>query len=97
MKTGVVIINAEYIDGYKVRLTFSDGTINVVDFEKIVASIEIPEYEIYKDFEEFKKFKIEVGNIVWGKDWDLIFPIHKLYNNNLDAKAVRKKSIDKKL
>jgi hypothetical protein len=27
----------------------------------------------------FQSFRIENGNLVWGKDWDLIFPIDGLY------------------
>jgi hypothetical protein len=27
----------------------------------------------------FKKFRIENGNLVWGKDWDMIFPLYDLY------------------
>ena len=36
-------------------------------------------YKSYLNENKFKKFKIEFGNIVWGKNWDLIFPIDKLY------------------
>ena len=38
-----------------------------------------PQYNSYLNENKFKKFKIEFGNIVWGKNWDLIFPIDKLY------------------
>ena len=38
-----------------------------------------PLYNSYLNENKFKKFKIEFGNIVWGKNWDLIFPIDKLY------------------
>ena len=38
-----------------------------------------PQYNSYLNEKKFKKFKIEFGNIVWGKNWDLIFPIDKLY------------------
>jgi hypothetical protein len=30
-----------------------------------------------------KKFKLEMGNIVWGKNWNLIFPIEMLRNGVL--------------
>lgn len=33
----------------------------------------------YLDPKKFKKFTIENGNLVWGKNWDLIFPIELLY------------------
>ena len=28
---------------------------------------------------EFQKFTIDDGNIVWGEDWDLVFPVEQLY------------------
>ena len=32
------------------------------------------------DETELEKFTIDDGNIVWGKDWDLIFPIEQLFS-----------------
>ena len=29
-------------------------------------------------------FKIENGNIVWGEDWDLIFPIEQLHQGRIE-------------
>lgn len=40
-------------------------------------------FEFCKQLSNFKKFKIEKGNIVWGEDWDLIFPIEQLYNGKV--------------
>jgi hypothetical protein len=37
----------------------------------------------YLDVTKFKKFKIEQGNVVWGKNWEMIFTLDSLYNNNL--------------
>lgn len=39
-----------------------------------------PQYNKYLDESEFRKFTIDDGNIVWGEDWDLIFPIEQLYS-----------------
>lgn len=79
----ILIVKAEYVCDYKVKLTFNDNKINVIDFEVPVMEQKNPDYQKYKKITEFKKFKIENGNIVWGKNWDLIFHIHKLYNNTL--------------
>jgi len=35
--------------------------------------------------------------LVWGDDWDLVFPLYKLYYNKLDSKRGRKKVADKKV
>ncbi|HKP32024.1 MAG TPA: hypothetical protein VJT83_04835 [Chitinophagaceae bacterium] len=34
----------------------------------------------YKKPENFKKFEILDGNLIWGKHWDMIFPIQQLYS-----------------
>lgn len=41
------------------------------------------QYNKYLDPKKFKKFTIENGNIVWGKNWDLIFPIEQLYSGGI--------------
>ena len=43
-----------------------------------------PQFNKYKKINNFKKFKIENGNVVWGKDWDMIFPVFDLYNGLLN-------------
>lgn len=96
MKIGIRIISAKYIEGYKIELTFNDGKVNIIDFEKQIMAQKVPEYAAYQNINEFKKFKIDDGNIVWGEDWDLIFELHRLYENTLDVRSGRKKVADKK-
>lgn len=38
------------------------------------------QYNSYLDEKKFKKFKVEMGNVVWGKNWDLVFPVQDLYS-----------------
>jgi len=76
------IVNAKYIEGYKIELSFDDGIMQKVDFEQFLQKIH-PQWNKYRKLENFKKFKIESGNIVWGKNWDLIFPVHQLYENEI--------------
>lgn len=35
------------------------------------------------DPRKFNRFSIENGNIVWGKNWDLMFPIEQLHDGVL--------------
>lgn len=93
----IEIIKAEYVSDYKLLIVFSDGKTNIVDFEKRIRKQLVPEYKAYLSLDLFKTFKIENGNIVWGEDWDLVFPIDKLYNNSLDAKKGAKPVADKKM
>jgi hypothetical protein len=43
------------------------------------------------------RFKIEDGNIVWGKNWDLIFPAHELHAGKIkfSKKPLTREEFDK--
>jgi hypothetical protein len=75
----IKIIKAQYIDGYNVLLTFSDGVEREIDFGEFLLSNPHPCWDKYREIKKFKKFKIENGNIVWGKNLDLIFDEYELY------------------
>jgi len=64
---------------------FSDNKKQVVDFGNFLNTHSHPQYNKYKKSEKFKKFKIENGNIVWGKDWEMIFPVYDLYKGKIEA------------
>ncbi len=83
MKT-IAVSDANYIDGYKIEVVFNDNKKNVVDFGTFLSTHSHPQYNKYKNPENFKKFKIENGNIVWGKDWDMIFPVYDLYKGKIN-------------
>ncbi|GHT62184.1 hypothetical protein FACS189451_05930 [Bacteroidia bacterium] len=42
-----------------------------------------PQYNKYQNPDNFKSFYIDHGNIVWGDDWDLMFPIEQLYKGKI--------------
>ena len=73
--------SAKYIDDYKVELTFDDKKINIINFLPVIKSN--PVCKKYLDVTKFKKFKLDHGNIIWGKNWDMIFTIESLYHNTL--------------
>ena len=75
------IINAKYIDNYIIELEFDDHKMNQINF--LSALHKYPNCSKFLDTDLFKKFKIDSGNIVWGKNWDMIFTIESLYYNNL--------------
>ncbi len=77
------IVKAEYIEDYKVKLTFDDRKQRLVDFGEFILNSTYETFNQYKDLKKFKKFIIENGNIVWGKDWDLIFPLEQLYEGKI--------------
>jgi hypothetical protein len=73
------IISAKYVAPLSVEVDFSDGTTQTVDVGAFIRKHPHPQYDSYLNEKKFKKFKIEYGNIVWGKNWDLIFPIDRLH------------------
>ena len=78
------IVSAKYVAPLSVEMQFSDGTVKIVDIGSFIKAHPHPQYNSYLDEKKFKRFKIEMGNIVWGKNWDLVFPISALYNGKCD-------------
>jgi len=81
----ISVSSAAYINNYKLEVVFNDNKKRVVDFGNFLNTHSHPQYNKYKKQENFKKFKIENGNIVWGKDWDMIFPIYDLYSGKIGS------------
>ena len=79
----IKVISASYIHDYTVKIEFSDKVSREIDFGPFLKENHHPQWEKYNNFNHFKKFKIENGNLVWGRNWDLIFPIDNLYSGNL--------------
>ena len=77
------IINAVVVGNLTVRLYFNDNSEQIVDIGDFIRRKPHPQYNKYLDQEQFKDFSIENGNIVWGKDWDLIFPIEQLHKGEI--------------
>ena len=73
------IIKAENTGDLTVALTFSDNTVQVVNVWDFIRRHPHPQYNKYLDPRKFSRFSIENGNVVWGKNWDLMFPIEQLH------------------
>lgn len=78
----VQITQAEYLDGLRLRVSFDDGAVRVIDFEPFLASAHHPNIRKYLDKRRFKKFSIDRGHLHWN-DYDLIFPIADLYSGEI--------------
>jgi len=79
----IEVFKAEHIEAMKVLVYFSDVTNQRIDFSEPFASISAPAYQKWKEPKKFQQFAIENGNLVWGKDWDIIFPVEQLYTNKI--------------
>ncbi|MDA0787822.1 MAG: DUF2442 domain-containing protein [Proteobacteria bacterium] len=62
--------SAEYLDGYRLKITFSDGASGVIDLtDELWGEVFAP----LKDLEAFKSFRVddELSTIVWPTGADL--------------------------
>ncbi len=74
--------SAKYIGDFVIRVLFSDGTEQVVDFKPFLNKSSHPVIRKYLNERKFQKFRITHGNINWN-DFELIFPIDDLYNGKI--------------
>ena len=75
----IYIIKAENAGDLCVCLYFNDDTTQTVNIGEFIRNHPHPQYNKYLDPRKFSRFTIENGNIVWGKNWDLVFPIEQLH------------------
>ena len=78
------IVAAKYVAPLSVELEFNDGVVKRVDVGTFIRNHPHPQYNAYLDEKKFKRFKLEMGNVVWGRNWDLIFPISALYEGRCE-------------
>lgn len=77
------ITKAEDLGNLSVSLTFSDDTVQILDIGDFIRRHPHPQYNKYLNPQKFRQFHIENGNIVWGKNWDLMFPIEQVHAGEL--------------
>lgn len=73
------VTNADYVEGHQLKISFNDSTIQIIDFGPFIMENPHPQHNKSRHISHFKRFKIERGNVVWGKDLDLIFPVSQLH------------------
>ncbi len=62
------ITNAEYLDGYRLRLHFNNGEVRIADLESsLVGEVFVP----LRDVEMFKRFTIKFATVTWENEADL--------------------------
>ena|ERR1035437_1507679 len=89
------VVEAAYVDGYRLQVTFDDGVTRVIDFEPFLRQARNPMTTKYLDPRKFKQFKIDWGNLTWN-DREMIFPIMDLYRGTIefeDAKQLNGHSL----
>jgi hypothetical protein len=76
------IVGAEYVSGYKIRLTFNDGLVRIMNFEPFLRKAMNPDTTKYRQLRNFKKFHLSCGDLMWG-DYEMIFPIDDLHRGEI--------------
>lgn len=80
----IYVKNAEYAGGVTIAITFSDGTVRVIDFTDFFTQHPHPQHNKYAKPQNFRKFTLRDGNVIWGKNADMEFPVGALYAGNLE-------------
>ena len=64
------VINAKYVDGYRIEVTFNNGRKGIAD---LAGTLNGPVFEKLKDKSEFCRFKVdeELDTLVWANGADL--------------------------
>ena len=74
------ITQAIYIADYRIRLTFSDGTINEVDFYPFLSRpYQNPMVTQYLDKGRFRQFEIIKHRDISWDDYEMCFSLETLY------------------
>jgi len=61
------VIKADYLDGYRLKLRFSNGETRIADLE---SSLTGPVFQPLQDIEFFKKFSIPFNTVQWENGAD---------------------------
>ena len=80
------ILGVEPDGDYRLKLSFDDGAIQVVDFLSFLSRSHHPDIRSFLDPARFASFRLEYGELVWG-DFDLCFSVMDLYHDRIVLKA----------
>ena len=81
--TPIDLCSVVQVGDLQLRLSFSDGREQTVDFMRFLSQSQHPDLRAYLDPGRFATFRIEYGDLVWG-DYDLCFTLIDLYRNDLE-------------
>ena len=82
-KTGVIeITQVEYLDAYRLRLSFSDDHQNTVDFGPFLKKTRNPANTKYRDLKRFKEFSTSEGDLNWN-DYEMSFSLEDVYTRKV--------------
>ncbi|MGH9945843.1 MAG: DUF2442 domain-containing protein [Pyrinomonadaceae bacterium] len=64
------VVDAKYVDGYRIEVSFNDGRKGIADLSEVLRG---PVFEKLKDESEFRRFVVdkELDTLVWANGADL--------------------------
>ena len=68
MKRIPMVVKAKYQNGYRIRVTFNDGTEKTIDFQKWLNG---PVFEPLKEPSYFKRFFLDGWTVCWPNGADI--------------------------
>ena len=78
----IKIIDAKYLEDYKILLTFNDFHSKIIDFFELLSSTPYKNEKKFFDKNQFQHFKIDLGDLIWN-DYDMCFQAKNLYKGIL--------------
>lgn len=78
----IEIDRVDYLHDYTLKIQFSDGMEQRVDFAPFLQGSPNPLIRRYLDLDLFRDFTVADGDLYWH-DYDLCFPIADLYENTI--------------
>ncbi len=74
----ITVTAARYVSGFAIAISFSSGDIRVVNFLPLFEKYVKGDNLKYFAPERFQKFIVKNGNIYWGRNEAIIFPVSLL-------------------
>jgi len=67
----VWIEEAEYIEDYKIHVTFNNGESGIIDLKDVVHNDKRPILRQLVDIAKFRQFRVDFDTVVWENGLDL--------------------------
>jgi hypothetical protein len=79
----IEVTEVKHLGDFKLLVQFNDGNKRVVDLSGFLSKVR-GYLTKYRKLQNFNQYRIVNGNVSWGKDRDLIFPIEQLYAGHVE-------------
>jgi hypothetical protein len=64
-------IETDYVEDYKIRVTFNNGESGTIDLKDVIYDDKRPIFRELVDITEFRQFEVDFGTIVWKNCLDV--------------------------